>query len=334
MLPLRFVPYHQTSGVANVVVDGSANPDTTLTLSHWPGSPTPLAVRDDLSAQIAFHALDQPHLFDGVGVVTNNHFDQDGLCSAFALTSPQAAVARKDLLIDVASAGDFGTFASRDAARIAFVIAAFENDDRSPLPTEARRGSYEVVCGNLYEEVLPRLPELLADPDRYRKLWETEDAHLDESIAAIESGVVTIEERPDVDLAIVTVPEGWASRSASRFTQRWTEAVHPMAVNNATDRLRILLVHGNRFRLELRYETWVMFTSRPVLARPDLRDLLPRLDELEGAVGRWKADAPSALTPQLSLRADDSAIPCDRFVSEVRAFLASATPAWDPFASR
>ena len=334
MLPLRFVAYPQTVDGPNVVVDGSGNAGTVLTLSHWPGSPTPVEVRDDLSAQIAFHALDHPHLFDGVDVVTNNHFDQDGLIAVFALTEPDAALARKELAIDVARAGDFGTFTTRDAARIAFTVAAFENDDRSPLPADAVRGPYDVVCGNLYEQVVPRLPELLDHPDRFRDLWESEDAHLGESIDAIERGIVTIEERPDLDLAIVTVPDDWAQRTTSRFTQRWTEAVHPMAVNNATDRFRILLVQGNRFRLELRYESWVMYTSAPVLPRPDLRDLAPRLDEMEGAGATWKADAPGSLTPQLSLVGEESSIPRDRFVAEVSSFLATAPAAWDAFASR
>ena len=81
MLPLRFVPEPLTTGIPNVVVDGSPNGDTVLTLSHWPGMPTPPELRDDLSAQIAFHALAEPQRFDGVDAVTNNHFDQDGLTS-------------------------------------------------------------------------------------------------------------------------------------------------------------------------------------------------------------------------------------------------------------
>ena len=62
MLPLRFVPYHRLDGMPNVIVDGSATAGTVLTLSHWPGSPTPVEARDDLSAQIALHALGHPGL--------------------------------------------------------------------------------------------------------------------------------------------------------------------------------------------------------------------------------------------------------------------------------
>jgi hypothetical protein len=334
VLPLHFVPYHLTTDVPNVVVDGGPNESTRLTLSHWPGSPTPVELRDDLSAQVAFHALDRPQLFDGIDVVTNNHFDQDGLCSVFALVEPEAARARRELVIDVAAAGDFGTFRSRDAARIAFAIAAFENEDLSPLPASVLQGDDESVCGRLYEQVLPRLPELLDHPERSRALWEVQDAHLGESLDAIARGVVRIDELRDVDLAVVTVPESWTEQTVTRFTQQRSRAIHPAAVNNATPCLRILLVQGRRYRLELRYESWVMFTSRAVLPRPDLRELASRLDGLEPEGATWKAEKSSSLTPHLELVDADSGLAPERVLAEVRSFLATAPAAWDPFATR
>jgi len=328
MLPLRFVPYEELDGTANVVVDGAAAPNTRLTLSHWPGSPTPVDLRDDLSAQIAFHALDRPEVLDGVDVVSNNHFDQDGLASIYALVDPDAALARRARVIDVARAGDFGGFESRDAARIAIAIAAYENT--SPLT-----GSYPEVVAALYGELLPRFTEWLDDPSVARSLWEAEDAHLGESMDAIARGVVTIEEVPEVDLAIVTVPDDWSARATHRFTQQWTEAVHPMAVNRATERLRILLVHGHRYRLELRYESWVMFVSRAVLPRPDLAPLAAALTTLEPAGATWEADPPGALTPQLRIAAGgESALPGEQVRRRVERFLADAPAAWDPFAPR
>ena len=38
-------------------------------------------------------------------VVSNNHFDQDGLVGVFALSSPEEAQARRALLVEVARAG-------------------------------------------------------------------------------------------------------------------------------------------------------------------------------------------------------------------------------------
>jgi hypothetical protein len=189
----------------------------------------------------------------------------------------------------------------------------------------------------LYEELLPRFEEMLDHPDRFRDLWAREDAHLGESIDAIERGVVPIDERVELDLAVVTVPEAWGERATHRFTQTWTEAVHPMAVDNATERFRILLVHGRRYRLELRYETWVMYVSRPVAARPDLRPLADVLTSREPAGARWSADPPGALTPQLRLDGDatvESGLAPEEFIDAVEQYLADAPSAWDPFASR
>jgi hypothetical protein len=335
VLPLAFVAYDDLGETPNVVVDGAAAASTRLTLSHWPGSPTPLEVRDDLSAQIAFRALEHPDWFDGLDVVSNNHFDQDGLASAYALIDPPNAVARRDRVIDVARAGDFGTFAERDAARIAIAIAAYDAPRTSPLGPDLFDGSYAHTTAVLYRELLAQFTEMLDHPDRYRALWEHEDAQLGESIDAIAQGVVRIEENDALDLAVVTVPEEFSTRAAHRFTQEWTEAVHPMAVNNATERLRILLVHGHRYRLELRYETWVMFVSRPVLPRPDLGPLAVALTGLEPHGARWEADPPSGLTPQLRIAAGaESGLAPELVRQKIEAFLATAVGAWDPFAPR
>jgi hypothetical protein len=333
--PLPFLAYERLADTPNVVVDGAAAASTRLTLSHWPGSPTPEEVRADLSAEIALLALDRPEWFTGLGAVTNNHFDQDGLASVYALVDPDAAVARRARVVDVAGAGDFGTFADRDAARIAIAIAAWADPETSPLGRDAFRVSYPEQVAMLYAELLPRLTELLDHPERARALWKEEDEHLAESIDAIRRSLVTVDEQDALDLAVVTVPDAWSERATHRFTQTWTEAVHPMAVNNATSCSRVLLVQGRRYRLELRYEGWVMFVSRPIARRPDLRALARELTASEPGDARWEADPPGALTPQLRI-ADhaESGLSLHQVRARIEGFLATAPAAWDPFAPR
>ena len=268
------------------MVDGSPNADTVLTLSHWPGSPTPPELRDDLSAQIAFRALSEPERFAGVEAVTNNHFDQDGIVSAFALLWPALALPRRELLIDVARAGDFGTFASREAARIAMILAALDDDVMSPVPAQSLAAPYPQRCGSLYQWALPQFAEIVDRPQEWRHLWGDEDAHLTRSIEAIAGGAVRVTEHRDVDLAVVTVPAEWAPRTTHRFTRVESSTLHPMAINNATECLRVAVVQGSRYHLELRYESWVMLVSRPVLPRPDLRVLAAELDTLEPGSAR------------------------------------------------
>jgi hypothetical protein len=327
-MTLRFAPAHRLDDVPHVVVDGGPIESTVLTLSHWPGSPTPVDLLDDLSAQIVFRALRRPELFGGVEVVTNNHFDQDGLAGVFTLVDPDTAVHHETQLVDLARAGDFGTFEHRDSIRLAFVLAAWDDDERSPLDPALLAGPYPDRCGRLYEELVPRMPELLADVDRLRPWWEHEDAHLEESLRAIDTGVVTITERPDLDLAVVTVPDDWAERTTTRFTVGRSDAVHPSAIANRTDRLRVAVLQDGRSRLECRYETWVMLRSRPVVARPDLRVVASRLHELDPDAG-WTADAPRALTPRLHTSAESALAP-DTWLGVVTDALIDAPPAWDP----
>lgn len=318
---MRYVAYGKLDGVPNVIVDGSAHPDSLMTLSHWPKSATPAALRDDLSAQIAFHYLDHPELHVDADVVSNNHFDQDGLMSVYTLVDPSGAQARRDRVIDVARAGDFGTFRARDAARISWTIAMLEaelGDDQDH-----------------YTHLLDRVPELLDHPDRFRKYWVDEDEHLDASEAAIRSGEVNIKEIEDLDLAVVTVPETWAQHTVHKFTVSLPQAVHPGAVHNATDRFRLLYMQGQHYEVQYRYETWVRYMSRRPPGRIDLAPLAQSLSAREPGAASWTFDGVDAIAPSLRLTgaAKDapSAIPPEAFRAEVIQALTTGASAWDPY---
>ena len=87
---LHFVPYGSLgAAVPSVVVDGSPAEGTVLCLSHWPGIECPAEFWADLSAEMAFLYVDAGGSGGGAAsVVSNNHFDQDGLVGVFALSSP------------------------------------------------------------------------------------------------------------------------------------------------------------------------------------------------------------------------------------------------------
>jgi Family of unknown function (DUF6687) len=324
---VQFAPYHELAGRPHVVLDGSPTDGTVLCVTHWPGYPPPPAVAADLSAQMAFELLARPGLLAGAALVSNNHFDQDGMVSIHALVDPERALTHRPLLEDVAAAGDFATYRDRRAARISMVLSAFA-DGRSDLdlPTD-----YPSACATLYAELLPRLPELCADVAPYRELWGAEDATLTASEAAIGRGAVAITEHADVDLAVVDVPPDAPSGGGHRFGGDWEPGLHPMAVHNATDRLVVATVRGRRYQVEERYETWVQLQSRPARARRDLAPLATRLQDEEGGDATWTATPVSGLVPMLRSGDGESSIAPERFVALVVDHLGTAPGAWDPF---
>jgi hypothetical protein len=326
--PLHYRRSDQLDGAANVVVDGSPGPGTVLTLSHWPGSPTIAGISDDLSAQMAFHYLAAPDRHGRAELVSNNHFDQDGLAGLFALSRPSEAVPRRKLLIDLAAAGDFGTYRDRTAARLSMAIAAYADPARSPLELE---DDYHDRCAQLYTELLGRLPELCDRPEGCRELWAEEDAELSAGEAAIAAGAVRIEEVPELDLAVVTVLGPAPDRGGHRFAHHWAHGLHPMAVNNATQRSAVLEVRDRHYQLTYRYEGWVQYRSRPIRRRVDLTPLADELSRDEPGQARWCFDGPGHLAPRLRLEgADGSALEPADFRRRLERFMAAAPPAWDP----
>jgi hypothetical protein len=331
---LHYVPSGELSGMPNVVVDGSPAEGTVLCLSHWPGIGSPPEFAADLSAEMAFLYLAAFDRHEDAVAVSNNHFDQDGLVGVFALTAPAAALARRDLLVEVARAGDFAVTRSRTAARVSMVLSAYADPARTPLPHPPT--DYDALTAVLYDELLGRLTELCDRPEKHRELWAEEDETLAASEAALASGTVTITEVPDVDLAVVDVPERAPIGGGHRFGGQWVEGLHPMAVNNATQRGALLTVRGRRYEFGYRYESWVQFRTRPVRPRVDLAPLAEQLTAAEGERGgraSWVAERISGLTPRLAPAGEqESGLEPTVVRTLVEAHLRVAPPAWDPYA--
>ena len=316
---MRFLPYARAASVPNVIVDGAPTEHTLLTLSHWPRSGTPAELKGDTSTEIVFNYLDSPQWHVRADAVSNNHFDEDGLVGIFAMVEPSAAMRHRELLVDVARAGDFGTFTMREAARIAFTLSAYADADASPLPRSVFAGPYADLTGRLYVELLTIVPRLLTNVNDYKPLWEDQDARLAASEALIESGAIRIEERPDLDLALIRIPEDPAE-------------CHPFALHNRTPCSRLLLLQGNRVELQYRYEGWVQMASRRPAPRVDLSGLANELNEEENSGARWVFDGVDQITPKLHLNERSmTSIPPDVIVGRVEHHLRTSPVAWDPY---
>jgi hypothetical protein len=337
----EYVPYHLLDGRPNVIVDGSATEGTVLTLSHWPNSPCPPGLEEDLSAEMSFSYLARLDLHGEATAVSNNHFDQDGLVSLLALVDPANALPRRRILVDLARAGDFGTYLDRDAARASMVISAFADPERSPLGSSA--DDYPQWTSDLYQELLPRATDICERVWEYHDIWAEEDATLDASEDAITSGRVRIEEDPELDLAVVHVPADAPRAGGHLFAGDWRMGLHPMVINNATDMFTLLIVTGSRYELIYRYESWVQYRSARPRARVDLTPLVAELNSVETSAGNWVASKVSAIAPKLYFRGDaessatadssdaESGIAPERFVEMAKSHLSRSQPAWDPY---
>lgn len=321
----RYVGYEASRSEPNIVVDGSPNDGTVLTLTHWPGYAVEPSLRGDLSAHIVFKYLDR--LIErgeapAAPAVTNNHFDQDGLVCIHTLVRPEESLAHRDLLIDLAAAGDFATYRDRRAARASMVF--------SRRAVGGENCTYDEFTDRLYEECLPLVLPVLLDIDRYRDEWVDEDAELARCETALAEGVVAVDVEKSLDLAVFTVPEDFVARGGHRFGGQHLAGLHPMAVNNAVGQFRLLTVHGRRYHYVDRYETWVQYRSRRPLQRIDLRLLAEELTAAESGAVTWTASEPGSLTPEMR-HEGESSIEAEMVLSLVRRHLASQPPAWDPY---
>ena len=121
---MRFEYYSDAiAGVPKLSVDGTV--DNAVHFSHWKGNETPEAVKADTSTEIALNlvaAADREQLTQGIDLVTNNHFDTDGVLSVWTVLTGEPALALRASLISAAEAGDFCELSSEDGVRASIVI--------------------------------------------------------------------------------------------------------------------------------------------------------------------------------------------------------------------
>lgn len=307
------VPQDELAGAPNVVVDGPLMPGTVLSLSHWRGSGTPDALRDDTSALIVLRYLAAGAGGPEVHAVTNNHYDEDGLFAIWLLLErpPEGSPARA-LAVAAAEAGDFGTWTDPWAPRVAIASMAMAERHLTPFPEVGRilatAGAVD-PAGRLYRAILPRVAGLLADPERYRMLWRPRWARVEADVALLDEGDATVVDVPAADLSLVRAPR----------------ALDPMALHPRTPRMRILMaLPDGTVTVTYRYETWVDYASRPLPPRVDLGPVAGRLQADETNPVRWLFEGVDVITPRLMAagpggRPAPTSHPPERIVEELAA---------------
>lgn len=241
-------------------------------LSHWKGNQTPVPFKADTSTEIVFRYLNHPRrkeLFPEMRIITNNHFDADGLLSVWTLLNPKRAETMTGRLISTAEAGDFSTFSSEEAVQIHLLIEAFCHDEKSPLAEKikAYNGPAEAAY---YKLLLPIVPDLFQKKDHYRSLWESPFEAILQSMALFEKGIIGIEEYEDEGLSVVIDEKKPARQAIDHYCQ-----------NNL-----FLIVEdrggGFAYELEYRYYAWADTVTRPPIKQIPMKNLAETLNQQEG----------------------------------------------------
>ena len=295
---MRFEFYH--SGLDNVPklsVDGTV--ENSIHFSHWQGNETPAEVKADTSTEIALNVVASPNkdaLTHGIELVTNNHFDTDGVLSVWTMLNGERALRLRDKLIPAAEAGDFSEFTNETAIRASIAIQGSDqpitaDDAGSPL-------ARQLACGPVtddaraYELVLPEVERLLTHTDQYEDLWSGPWQQIAASIESFERGTSAVKEFGDANVSLITVardvfgPSGFdPARHAAPFTAISRYAKGQLFV------IAIPYHEGWAYRIDYPYYSWAETIVRPHIERRNLAALISRLNQLEtAAAGHWNLD--------------------------------------------
>src|SRR5438105_7824038 len=135
---MRFQFYSEAiADLPKLSVDGTV--DNAIHFSHWNGNQTPESVKADTSTETVLNVVAAPNckeLTQGIDLVTNNHFDTDGVLSVWTMLTGERALELRDRLIAAAEVGDFCELSTENAVRASIVIQGSDSpidDAKSPL---------------------------------------------------------------------------------------------------------------------------------------------------------------------------------------------------------
>jgi hypothetical protein len=282
--------------VPKLSVDGTV--DNAIHFSHWQGNNTPPEVKADTSTEIALNLVASPNraaLTQGIELVTNNHFDTDGVLSVWTVLTGERALAYRELLIAAAEAGDFSEHSSDDGVKVSIAIqgsdqASPNNDDGSPL---ARLIAGEEVDDDAraYDLVLPQVERLLTNINDYEPLWREGWQSVSAAIESFEKGKSSVAEYASRISLIILAPELFdgAGFSPTKHSAPFT-AISKFAKGELF-LIAIPTSDGWFYRLDYPYYSWAETVDRPRVQRRDLTGALQLLNGREANNdGRWQTD--------------------------------------------
>ena len=334
---MRFEFYSEAiANVPKLSVDGTV--DNAIHFSHWKGNKTPASVKADTSTEIALNLVTAPNredLTQGIDLVTNNHFDTDGVLSVWTMLNGEQALPLRDQLIAAAEAGDFSELSSEDGVRASIVIQGSDSPtDKSGSPLAQKLAGEPVDDeARAYELVLPYVPDVLVHTGKYEPLWRESWQKIEQALDSFARGTSRVEEIDEVKLSVITLapeifsPAGFdPARHAAPFTAISQQARGELFL------IATPMDDGWAYRIDYPYYSWAETVVRPQIKRRDLREVMTRLNELEGdSAAKWTVDsselASAAKFVDPEGRLGVSALTPDSVATELRKGLAESRAA-------
>jgi hypothetical protein len=331
---MRFEYYHAgLDPEPKLSVDGIVS--SAIHFSHWRGNQTPAAVKADTSTEIALNLVGSPdrdQLTRGIQLITNNHFDTDGLLSVWTVLSGRRALELREKLIAAAEAGDFSHFSTEEGIRASIAIqgsasVAPDEEVGSPLANWIA-GRPVVEAAHAYELVLPQVEHVLSHTGEFEPLWRKEWESIERALESFAHGESRVDEHHDVALSVITLTPNIFSRAGFDPTRH----VAPFTAISRCAHGHLFLVaaptrDGWTYRIDYPYYSWAETVRRHSIARRDFTAMVERLNAMEPhSNGRWQTDATELTSAIKFFGPDDtlgsSSLTPDVVGAELRATLA------------
>jgi hypothetical protein len=292
---MRFEFYHPgLDGVPKLSVDGTV--PNSIHFSHWQGNETPAEVKADTSTEIVLNLVASPNkneLTQGIELITNNHFDTDGVLSVWTALAGERALELRDRLIPAAEAGDFSELPNDAAVRASIVIQGSDQPnpgEESGSPLAGYLAGETVDDPRAYELVLPEVERVLTHIEEYEHLWRGGWENIARAIESFERGTSQVSEYGELSLVSLAPdvfgPEGF---DPVRHTAPFTPISH--YAKGSLFLIATPLKNGWAYRIDYPYYSWAETVVRPRVEHHDFSQLLTELNRIEsGHGGVWKMD--------------------------------------------
>ena len=293
---MRFEFYSNAiADVPKLSVDGTV--DNAIHFSHWQGNRTPQSVKADTSTEIALNvaaAGNRDELTQGIELVTNNHFDTDGVLSVWTMLNGERALPLREKLIAAAEAGDFCEFNSVDAVRASIVIQGSDSPlDKSGSPLALKFSGEDFVDeARNYDLVLPKVEHVLTHTDFYESLWREPWRRIEVALDSFDRGESRVDEDLVNKVSLVTLaPAIFGPRG---FDPAAHAAPFPAIAHHARGNLFLIATPMNdgwAYRIDYPYYSWAETVVRPSIPRRDFTSFVLELNSAEQSTSAgWQID--------------------------------------------